>query len=92
MHLIYVANCREHYADGTSKSDGLSVSTSKDKLKAHIRRDENMGNENKYWRYDTPRGVLCDGETYDLIMKKMIRGVDIAMFKEDDVKKLKFYG
>lgn len=91
MYLVYVANCTEHYLDGTSKPDGLCVSTSKDKLKAHIRRDEKMGNENKYWRYDTPKGVLCDRETYDLIMKKMIRGVDIAMFKEEQSKTLKFY-
>ena len=92
MPKVYIAYCTQYHGDGTTKPDGMSVSTSMDKLKAHIRRDEEKGDENLYWRHDKPKAALCDAETYDLIMKRMIRGVDIATFNEKTANTLKFYG
>lgn len=91
MYKIYIAYCTKHYDDGRTEPDGISISTDMDKLKGHIRRNEQKRFEDMYWRHDKPRVTLCDRATFDLIMDRMIRGTDVAMFPQRDLDKLKFF-
>lgn len=87
---IYISYCTEYEAGWGQRPDGFLITESLDAMDRKIKESNKMGRPSYYWRYDTPKLVYCDDETFALIKEKMGKD-DFASFENKEKKNLNLF-
>ena len=89
MKSLYLSECTEYESGWGSRPDGTVLGKSLEEIQAHIKKGEECGNHEIFWRYTKPVEVFCTDEVYDDIVGKMtVEG--IIWVNDDDLKKFNF--
>lgn len=89
-HQVYISDCTEYEAGWGQRPDGFLITESLDAMNAKIEESNKMGSPSYYWRYDKPKLVFCDDETYAIIKEKMGKS-DFASFANREKRNLNLF-
>jgi hypothetical protein len=64
MKSLFLSYCTEYEAGWGSKPDGFILADNLEACEAEIKRVEDIGSHEMYWRYSKPEEVFCEDETY----------------------------
>ena len=89
MKSLYLSECTEYESGWGSRPDGTVLGKSLEEIQAHIKKNEECGNYEMFWRYTNPVEVFCSDEIYDDIVGKMTDD-GIIWVNDNDLKKFNF--
>jgi hypothetical protein len=70
-HQLYISHCTEYEFGWGSRPDGFLITESFEVMVKKISESIKMGSYECFWRYDEPKLIYCDDETYAKIKKQM---------------------
>lgn len=89
-HQVYISDCTEFEAGWGQRPDGFLITESLEAMNRKIKESNKMGSREYFWRYDTPKLVFCDDETFAIIKEKMEKN-DFASFENKEKKNLNLF-